>query len=92
METEDGVIWIRGLGEDGVMALTDFGIENLIELIKIYKEDLTYPSGVARRRRSRLQRDRLARIAGSSLWILIRSIRFSMPKSVKAISPSSEES
>ena len=41
METEDGVIWIRGLGEDGVMALTDFGIENLIELIKIYKEDPT---------------------------------------------------
>lgn len=41
METEDGVIWIRGLGEDGVMALTDFGIENLIELIKIYKEDST---------------------------------------------------
>jgi hypothetical protein len=41
METEDGVIWIRELGEDGVMALTDFGIENLIELIKIYKEDST---------------------------------------------------
>ncbi|MGB8364588.1 MAG: hypothetical protein WCE20_08685 [Rhizomicrobium sp.] len=42
METEDGVIWIHGLGED-VMALTDFGIENLIELIKIYKEDSTLP-------------------------------------------------
>ncbi len=41
METEDGLIWIRGLGEDGAMALTDFGIENLIELIKIYKEDST---------------------------------------------------
>ncbi len=40
----------------------------------------------------RIQRDRLARIAGSSLWILMRSIRFSTPKSVKAISPSSEES
>ena len=25
--------------EDGVMAFTDFGIENLIELIKIYKDD-----------------------------------------------------
>ena len=27
--------------EDGVMAFTDFGIENLIDLIKIYKEYLT---------------------------------------------------
>lgn len=41
METEDGVIWIRGLGEDIVMAFTDFGIENLIELIKMHKEDPT---------------------------------------------------
>jgi transposase len=40
----------------------------------------------------RIQRDRLARIVGSSLWILMRSIRLSMPKSVKAISPSSEVS
>ena len=29
MDTEDGVIWVYGLGEDGVMAFTDFGIENL---------------------------------------------------------------
>ena len=41
MDTEDGVIWIRGLGEDAVMAFTDFGIETLIELIKIHKEDPT---------------------------------------------------
>ena len=27
--------------EDGVMAFTDFGIENLVELIKIYKGDPT---------------------------------------------------
>ena len=39
MEIEDGVIWVYGVGEDGVMAFTDFGIENLIELIKIHKED-----------------------------------------------------
>ena len=39
MEIEDGVIWVYGVGEDGVMAFTDFGIENLIDLIKIYKED-----------------------------------------------------
>ena len=39
MEIEDGVIWVYGVGEDGVMAFTDFGIENLIDLIKMYKED-----------------------------------------------------
>ena len=41
MEIEDGVIWVYGVGDDGVMAFTDFGIENLIDLIKIYKEDPT---------------------------------------------------
>ena len=38
MDTEDGVIWVYGVGDDGVMAFTDFGIENLVELIKIHKE------------------------------------------------------
>jgi hypothetical protein len=41
MEIEDGVIWVYGVGEDGIMAFTDFGIENLIELIKMYKDDPT---------------------------------------------------
>ncbi len=41
MDIEDGVIWVYGVGEDGVMAFTDFGIENLIDLIKMYKEDPT---------------------------------------------------
>ena len=41
MEIEDGVIWVYGIGEDGMMAFTDFGIENLINLIKMYKEDPT---------------------------------------------------
>ena len=41
MEIEDGVIWVYGVGDDGVMAFTDFGIENLIELIKIHKNDPT---------------------------------------------------
>ena len=41
MEIEDGVIWVYGVGEDGVMALTDFGIESLIELIKMHKENPT---------------------------------------------------
>ena len=29
MDTEDGQLWVVGLGEDGVMAFTDDGIENL---------------------------------------------------------------
>jgi hypothetical protein len=41
MDVEDGVIWVHGVGEDGVMAFTDFGIENLIDLIKIHKENPT---------------------------------------------------
>jgi hypothetical protein len=36
MDVEDGVIWVYGVGD-----ITDFGIENLIELIKIYKDDPT---------------------------------------------------
>lgn len=38
MDREDGVIWVYGTGQDGVMAFTDFGIENLIERIRFYKE------------------------------------------------------
>ena len=30
MEIEDGVIWVYGVEEDGILAFTDFGIENLI--------------------------------------------------------------
>jgi hypothetical protein len=40
MDVEDGVIWVRGVGDDGKMAFTDFGIDNLIDLIKIHKDDL----------------------------------------------------
>lgn len=39
MDVEDGVIWVYGVGEDGVMAFTDFGIENLMELVKMHRED-----------------------------------------------------
>ncbi len=39
MEPEDGVIWVYGADDEGEMALTDFGIENLIDLIKIHKDD-----------------------------------------------------
>jgi hypothetical protein len=31
MDTEDGQLWVVGVGEDGVMAFTDDGIENLKE-------------------------------------------------------------
>jgi hypothetical protein len=45
METEDGVIWVYGTGEDGVMAFTDFGIDNLMGLIKMQKADPSSSSG-----------------------------------------------
>jgi hypothetical protein len=48
MEPEDGVIWVYGVGDEGFMAFTDFGIESLIELIKMHKDD---PSLLARSRR-----------------------------------------
>lgn len=39
MDVEDGVIWVYGIEEDGVMAFTDFGIETLTELIRMHKEN-----------------------------------------------------
>ncbi len=39
MEPEDGVIWVYGVGDDGVLAFTDFGVENLVDLIKMHKDD-----------------------------------------------------
>ncbi len=39
MEVEDGCIWVYGIGEDGVLAFTDFGIENLRELVRIYRDN-----------------------------------------------------
>jgi hypothetical protein len=37
MDQEDGLIWVYGLGNDGIMASTDFGIKTLTGLIEIYK-------------------------------------------------------
>ncbi|MGO9392296.1 hypothetical protein [Rhodoblastus sp.] len=48
MEIEDGVIWVYDNSEDGEMTFTDFGIENLIDLIKIHNDD---PTILARRSR-----------------------------------------
>jgi len=42
MEVEDGVIWVDDAGKNGVQAFTDFRIENLIELVRIYKENPTW--------------------------------------------------
>lgn len=37
MDGEDGLIWVYGPGDEGVMAFTDFGIEMLQDLIEIHK-------------------------------------------------------
>ena len=37
MEPEDGVIHVYGTGEDCTSAFTDFGIENLRELLQIHQ-------------------------------------------------------
>ena len=40
MDQEDGLIWVYGPNDDGVMAFTDFGIEtSSTGLIEIYKAD-----------------------------------------------------
>ena len=41
MDTEDGIIWVYGVNDDGVMAFTEFGIENLTHLIELHREDPT---------------------------------------------------
>jgi hypothetical protein len=49
MDTEDGQLWVVGVSEDGVMAFTDDGIDNLKELIEIHKDD---PSIIEDRRKT----------------------------------------
>lgn len=46
MEPEDGVIWVYGIGDDGVLAFTTFGVESLMDLVKMHKDD---PSLLRRR-------------------------------------------
>lgn len=41
MEPENGLIWVHGITDDGVMAFTDCGIDYLVELIKMRKLDRT---------------------------------------------------
>jgi hypothetical protein len=38
IEPEDGVIWVQGLEDESVLAVTDFGVDSLVELIKIRRE------------------------------------------------------
>jgi hypothetical protein len=37
MDQEDGLIWVYGPSDEGVMAFTDFGIETLTGLIAVHK-------------------------------------------------------
>lgn len=43
METEDGVIWVHGLDEDGIVAFTDEGVNELINLLEIHRENADLP-------------------------------------------------
>jgi hypothetical protein len=39
MDPEDGRLTVYGIDDEGTTAFTDFGIENLKDLIKIHKAD-----------------------------------------------------
>jgi hypothetical protein len=39
MEPEDGVIIVYGIGEDGIMAFTDEGVEELKNLLEMHREN-----------------------------------------------------
>jgi hypothetical protein len=39
LDTEDGVIWVYGLGEDAIMAFTDDGVEELKNLLEMHRQD-----------------------------------------------------
>ena len=39
MDPEDGCLTIWGTGEEAITAFTDLGIENLAQLVEIYKAD-----------------------------------------------------
>ena len=43
MGTEDGVIWVHGLDEDGIVAFTDEGVDELINLLEIHRENADLP-------------------------------------------------
>ncbi len=39
MDQEDGVIWVYGPGDEGIMAFSDDGIDCLRDLIALHKEN-----------------------------------------------------
>jgi len=39
MDPEDGCITVWGTGEESITAFTDLGVENLAQLVEIYKAD-----------------------------------------------------
>ena len=49
MDTEDGQLWVVVVGEDGMIAFTDDGIDKLKNLIVIHKAD---PSIIDERRQA----------------------------------------
>jgi hypothetical protein len=39
LDTEDGVIWVYGVGEDAMMAFTDDGVEKIKNLLEMHRQD-----------------------------------------------------
>ena len=39
LDTEDGVIWVYGIGEDAIMAFTDDGVEEIKNLLEMHRQD-----------------------------------------------------
>jgi hypothetical protein len=39
LDTEDGVIWVYGVGEDAIMAFTDDGAEEIKNLLEMHRQD-----------------------------------------------------
>ncbi|WP_216856809.1 hypothetical protein [Acidisoma sp. S159] len=39
LDTEDGVIWVCGIGEDAIMAFTEDGVEELKNLFEMRREN-----------------------------------------------------
>ena len=48
MEPEDGLIWVLSLGDESVMAFTDFGVDSLVDLIR---STAKCPADLSRERR-----------------------------------------
>ena len=49
MESEDGSLWLYGIGEDGVPAFTRDGIDNLRQIVADKRGDGTAPPQVAQK-------------------------------------------